>query len=59
MKRSEINHAIQGALKLFEEYKVSLPPFVTWTPEQWKEKGEEAYRTVDLRFRDQIVCRKD
>jgi cell division protein FtsQ len=24
-----------------------------------KEKGEEAYRTVDLRFRDQIVCRKD
>ena len=24
-----------------------------------KEKGEDAYRTVDLRFKDQIVCRKD
>lgn len=47
MKRSEINNAIKDALKLFEEYKVSLPPFVTWTPEQWQEKGEEAQEIRD------------
>ena len=41
MKRSEINSAIKGALELFSEYKISLPPFVLWTPEEWKTKGEE------------------
>ena len=41
MKRSEINAAMKGALKLFEEYKITLPPFTLWTPEEWKTKGEE------------------
>lgn len=41
MKRSEINDAIKNALKLFKEYRISLPPFVLWSPEEWKEKGNE------------------
>ena len=42
MKRSEINKIMREALKLFEDYETSLPPFVLWTPEEWKQKGEEA-----------------
>ena len=41
MKRSEINNAMKDALKLFKEYRISVPPFVLWTPEEWKKKGEE------------------
>lgn len=42
MKRSEINIAIKNALKLFKEYKISLPEFLFWTPEEWQTKGSEA-----------------
>ena len=41
MKRSEINAVMVDALKLFEEYKISLPEFVLWTPDEWKTKGDE------------------
>lgn len=41
MKRSEINAAMRGALALFEEYRISLPPFTGWTPEEWRTKGAE------------------
>lgn len=41
MKRSEINKAIKDALKFFDEYRITLPPFVNWTPDEWKTKGEE------------------
>lgn len=41
MKRSEINSAIRDALELFDSYKISLPPFVLWSPEEWKSKGGE------------------
>lgn len=41
MKRSEINTIMQDALKLFKEYRISLPEFVLWTIEDWKTKGEE------------------
>ena len=47
MKRSEINNAIHNAMKLFDEYKISLPPFVNWTPEQWQEKGDEVQEIRD------------
>lgn len=47
MKRSEINAAIRDALKLFEEYRISLPPFLSWTPEEWDTKGEETDEIVD------------
>ena len=47
MKRSEINNAMRDALSLFKEYKISLPSFILWTPEQWKEKGEEVREIKD------------
>lgn len=47
MKRSEINAAMQEAKKLFAEYKISLPPFVEWTPEEWMTKGEETQEIKD------------
>ena len=46
MKRSEINAAINGALKLFDEYKISLPPFACWSPDEWKTKG---YETTEIK----------
>ena len=47
MKRSEINATMKNALALFEEYKISLPPFVKWTPEEWAKKGEETREIKD------------
>ncbi|MBO5068871.1 MAG: D-lyxose/D-mannose family sugar isomerase [Roseburia sp.] len=47
MKRSEINKIMKEALELFKEYKISLPPFVLWSPEEWKSKGEEAQEIRD------------
>lgn len=47
MKRSEINAAIRGALKMFEKYKISLPPFTLWTPEEWKTKGAETTEIIE------------
>lgn len=41
MKRSEINAIMKDALALFKEYKISLPEFVLWSPDEWKTKGEE------------------
>ena len=46
MKRSEINAIMKKALKLFKDYKISLPPFVTWSPEEWKSKGDEVAEIV-------------
>ena len=42
MKRSEINAAMKSALKLIKSTRLSLPPFLLWTPEEWKTKGEES-----------------
>lgn len=47
MKRSEINAAMRGALALFKEYKIALPPFARWTPEEWKTKGAETAEVKD------------
>ena len=47
MKRSEINEIMKDALKLFNEYKISLPPFAKWTPQEWKQKGEETQEIKD------------
>ena len=41
MKRSEINSAMRDAMKLFSEYKITLPKFTLWSAEEWKNKGEE------------------
>ena len=47
MKRSQINASMKAALKLFDEYKITLPPFVSWTPEEWETKGPEAQEIRD------------
>ena len=47
MKRSEINAIMQDAKKLFADYRISLPPFVLWTPEDWKNKGAEVQEIKD------------
>lgn len=47
MKRSEINIIMKEALALFGEYKISLPEFVLWSPEEWKTKGEEVREIVE------------
>ena len=39
MKRSEINKIMKNAMDLFEDYKIVLPPFVRFSPEEWKTKG--------------------
>ena len=41
MKRSEINNIMREAIKFFDEMNFKLPPFAYFTPDEWKEKGEE------------------
>ena len=41
MKRSEINAAIRKAYTLLERYRVALPPWADWTPQEWAGKGPE------------------
>ncbi|MBN2309516.1 MAG: D-lyxose/D-mannose family sugar isomerase [Candidatus Hydrogenedentes bacterium] len=41
MRRSEINAAIDRAIRFFEESRFPLPPFAFWTPEEWRAKGPE------------------
>lgn len=41
MKRSEINNIIREGIKFFDEMNFKLPPFAYFTPDEWKEKGEE------------------
>ena len=47
MKRSEINAIMRSAKQLFADYRISLPPFVLWTPEEWKTKGPEVQEIKD------------
>ena len=41
MKRSELNQIMRDALALIAEYKFALPPFVTWTMDEWATKNSE------------------
>ena len=41
MKRSELNQIMRDALTLIAEHRFALPPFVTWTMEDWRTKGRE------------------
>lgn len=41
MKRSEINAIIKEFEGLLEKHQFALPPFLSFTPDEWKEKGEE------------------
>ena len=41
MKRSQINAVLKKMERLIEEHKFALPPFLSWTPEEWNDKGHE------------------
>ena len=41
MKRSEINRVIREMEELIGRIGFALPPFCSWTPEEWKQKGHE------------------
>ncbi|MDD6643042.1 MAG: D-lyxose/D-mannose family sugar isomerase, partial [Firmicutes bacterium] len=41
MKRSEINAIIKEFEAMLKEYKFELPPFLSFTPEEWETKGHE------------------
>ncbi len=41
MKRSEINAALRQMEAMITEYRVSLPDFCRFTPEDWRTKGHE------------------
>jgi D-lyxose ketol-isomerase len=47
MKRSEINRIMQEGLEFLDAMKFKLPPFATWTPKQWKDKGAECREIVE------------
>ncbi|MDY3003081.1 MAG: D-lyxose/D-mannose family sugar isomerase [Christensenella hongkongensis] len=41
MKRSEINRKIRQGKAFLERMNFVVPPFVLWSPDEWKEKGHE------------------
>lgn len=41
MKRSEINRALRNMEAMIREYRISLPPFCHFTPEEWAAKGHD------------------
>jgi D-lyxose ketol-isomerase len=41
MKRSEVNTILLEAATFIAEHRFHLPPFASWTPENWKSKGLE------------------
>lgn len=41
MKRSEINRVIRKFEGLLKEHRFELPPYLSFTPEEWKTKGHE------------------
>lgn len=47
MKRSEINTIMRDALAFFKENNFYMPPFATWTIEDWNRKGLECSQIVE------------
>ena len=41
MKRSEINAALREMEQMIREYRIALPPFCAFTPEDWQHIGHE------------------
>ncbi len=41
MKRSQINRLIMEAEQFIDSFSFKLPPFASWTPEEWLGRGEE------------------
>lgn len=47
MKRSEINAILKVNLEFLRTMNFYLPPFSTWTPDEWKTKGNESQEIVE------------
>lgn len=47
MKRSEVNELIREAYALLDAYRIQLPPFFHWSPEDWSKMRSEAKEIVD------------
>ncbi len=47
MKRSEINRVMEDAIRFLQKMNFLLPPFSSWTPEEWKSKGPECAEIVE------------
>lgn len=47
MKRSEVNAILLEAGSFIAEHRFHLPPFATWTPEDWNSKGLEVSEIVE------------
>ena len=47
MKRSEIKQIMRDALKFTKKHQFLLPPFATWTVEDWKTKGPECSEIIE------------
>ena len=41
MKRSHVNAVLKKMEGMIKEHKFALPPFLSWTPEEWADKGHE------------------
>ena len=41
MKRSEINAALKEMEQMIRDYRFALPPFCSFTPEDWQSKGHD------------------
>lgn len=41
MKRSEVNALMRDSLRFIAEQGFHLPPYVTWSPTDWRQKGRE------------------
>ncbi len=50
MKRSEINRALIEMEKVIRDQGLYLPPFCSWTPQQWTQKGHECDEIRDNRL---------
>lgn len=47
MKRSRINQVIKETEALLQAHQIMLPPFLSWTKEEWKKKGAECQEIRD------------
>jgi D-lyxose ketol-isomerase len=47
MKRSEINQSIAEAAEFFAKNRFMLPPYANWTPEDWRQRGDETRELRD------------
>lgn len=50
MLRSEVDRLIEGAMEAFAAHEIRLPPFGTWTVEDWARKGAECDEIRDCRL---------